>query len=35
MMVITTKHAGAVLISILIQILKLFLRKLNCASVGK
>jgi hypothetical protein len=35
MMVITPKHAGAVLISILMQILKLFLRQFNCASVGR
>jgi hypothetical protein len=31
MMVITPKHVGAVLMSIL----KLFLRQFNCASVGK
>jgi hypothetical protein len=34
MMVITPKHVGAVLKSILIN-LKLFLRQFNCASVGK
>jgi hypothetical protein len=35
MTVITPKHVGAVLISILMWILKLFLRQFNCASVGK
>ena len=35
MMVITPKHVGAVLMSILTWILKLFLRQFNCASVGK
>jgi hypothetical protein len=35
MMVIAPKHVGAVLMSILIQILKLFLRQFNCASVGE
>jgi hypothetical protein len=34
MMVITMKYAGAVLMSILMPILKLFLRQFNCASVG-
>jgi hypothetical protein len=34
MMVITPKHVGAVLVSILMYILKLFLRQFNCASVG-
>jgi hypothetical protein len=34
MMVITPKLVGDVLMSILMQILKLFLRQLNCASVG-
>jgi uncharacterized membrane protein YkvI len=29
------KHVGAVLMSILVQILKLFLRQFTCASVGK
>jgi hypothetical protein len=28
------KHVGAVLMSILMQILKLFLRQFNCVSVG-
>ena len=35
MMVITSKHVGAVLMSILMQILNLFLRQFHCASVGK
>jgi hypothetical protein len=35
MMVITPKHVGDVLMSILMGILKLFLRQFNCASVGK
>jgi hypothetical protein len=35
MMVIAPKHVGAVLTSILIQILKLFLRQFTCASVGE
>jgi len=35
MMVITLKHVGAVLMSILMQILKFFLRQFICASVGK
>jgi len=34
-MVITLKQVGAVLMSILMLILKLFLRQFNCASVGK
>jgi len=34
MMVFTLKHAGAVLMLILMKILKLFLRQFNCASVG-
>jgi hypothetical protein len=34
-MVITSKHVGAVLMSILIKILKLLLRQISCASVGK
>jgi hypothetical protein len=33
--VITSKHVGAVLVSILMSILKLFLRQFSCASVGK
>jgi hypothetical protein len=35
MMVIAPKHVGAVLMSILMEILKLFLRQFNCASVGE
>jgi hypothetical protein len=35
MMVIAPKHLGAVLMPILMQILKLFLRQITCASVGK
>jgi hypothetical protein len=35
MMVIAPKHVGAVLMTILVQILKLFLRQLNCTSVGE
>ena len=35
MMVITPKHVGAVLMSILMWILKLFLGQLTCASVGE
>ena len=31
----TPKHVGAVLMSILMQILKLFVRQFTCASVGK
>jgi hypothetical protein len=31
----TMKHVGAVLMSILVQILKLFLRQFTCASVGE
>jgi hypothetical protein len=34
MMVIAPKHVGAVLMSILMYILKLFLRQFTCASVG-
>jgi hypothetical protein len=34
MMVIAPKHVGAVLMQILIQILKSFLRQFTCASVG-
>jgi hypothetical protein len=34
MMVITPKHVGAVVMSILMRILELFLRRFNCASVG-
>jgi hypothetical protein len=33
--VIAPKHVGAVLMSILMQILKLFLRQFTCASVGE
>jgi hypothetical protein len=33
--VIATKYVGAVLMSILMSILKLFLRQFNCISVGK
>jgi hypothetical protein len=33
--VIAPKHVGAVLMSILTQILKLFLRQFNCVSVGE
>jgi hypothetical protein len=29
------KHVGAVLMSILMSILKLFLRQLSCASIGE
>jgi hypothetical protein len=35
MMVIAPKHAGAFLMSILMQNLKLFLRQFTCASVGE
>jgi len=35
MMVVTPKHVGAVLMSVLMKILKLFLRQFNCSSVGK
>jgi hypothetical protein len=35
MMVIEPKHVGAVLMSILMQILKLFLRQFTCAAVGE
>jgi hypothetical protein len=35
MMVIAPKHVGAVLMSILMSILKLFLRQFTCASVGE
>jgi hypothetical protein len=35
MMVIAPRHVGAVLMSILMPTLKLFLRQFNCASVGK
>jgi hypothetical protein len=35
MMVIAPQHVGAVLISILTKILKLFLRQFSCASVGE
>jgi hypothetical protein len=35
MMVIAAEHIGAVLMSILMKILKLFLRQFNCASVGE
>jgi hypothetical protein len=35
MMVTAPKHAGAVLMSILMYILKLFLRQLTCASIGE
>jgi hypothetical protein len=35
MMAIAPKHVGAVLMSILMSILKLFLRQFNCASVGE
>jgi hypothetical protein len=34
MMMIEPKHVGAILMSILMQNLKLFLRKFTCASVG-
>jgi hypothetical protein len=34
MTVIAPKYVGAVLMSILMQILKLFLRQFTCASVG-
>jgi hypothetical protein len=34
MMVITPKHVGDVLVSVLMWILKLFVRQFNCASVG-
>jgi hypothetical protein len=34
-MVITLKHVGALLVSILIWILKLFLRQFNCSLAGK
>jgi hypothetical protein len=35
MMVIAPKHVGAVLMSMFISILKLFLRQFTCASVGE
>jgi hypothetical protein len=35
MMVITPKHVGAVLMSILTYIRKLFLRQFSCVSVGE
>jgi hypothetical protein len=35
MMVIAPKRVGAVLMSILMKILKLFLRQFTCASVGE
>jgi len=35
MMVIERKHIGTVLMSILMQVLKLFLRQFTCASVGE
>jgi hypothetical protein len=35
MMVIAPKHVGAVLMSILMYILKIFLRQFICASVGE
>jgi hypothetical protein len=35
MMVIAPKYVGAVLMSILMYILKLFLRQFTCASVGE
>jgi hypothetical protein len=34
MMVIAPKHVRALLMPILMQILKLFLRQFNCSSVG-
>jgi hypothetical protein len=35
MLLIAPKHVGAILMSILMQILKLFLRQFTCASVGE
>ena len=35
MMAIAPKHVGAVLMSILMYILKLFLRQFTCESVGE
>jgi hypothetical protein len=35
MMVIAPKHVGAVLMSILMETLKVFLRQYTCASVGE